>query len=98
MAEPSAVAHTEHSTSEAVYRQWQRDRFAELLDASGVGAGAPAESILFVGDSWHDDIDGARAAGLRPVHIARAGHCPELEVTHDDVPCVPDARSVLDLL
>ncbi|MGI8792994.1 MAG: HAD family hydrolase [Acidimicrobiales bacterium] len=59
---------------------------------------ASPESILFVGDSWGDDIDGARAAGLRPVHIARQGSCPAIDVAHDDVPCVPDARAVLDLI
>ena len=41
--------------------------------------GVPPERCCFVGDSVHFDVDGARAAGLRPVHVDPYDFCP-----HDD--------------
>lgn len=43
--------------------------FRRTLDALGV---APGE-VLHVGDSVGDDVEGARAAGVRPVLLDRAG-------------------------
>lgn len=37
--------------------------------------GVPAERALHVGDSVHFDVGGARAAGLRPVHLDPFGAC-----------------------
>ncbi|HEX5909308.1 MAG TPA: HAD family hydrolase [Thermoleophilaceae bacterium] len=40
-------------------------------------AGARAEDALFVGDSPDTDIEGARAAGIRALLVAREGPAPE---------------------
>ena len=40
-------------------------------------AGAAAEEALHVGDSLVSDVQGARAAGVRPLLIARSGGAPE---------------------
>lgn len=46
-----------------------------------VGAiGLPAETILYVGDHWKNDIEGARAAGLPACWLAQGRPVPD----HDD--------------
>ncbi|MBI3191652.1 MAG: HAD hydrolase-like protein, partial [Pedosphaera parvula] len=35
--------------------------------------GLPAGSVLHIGDSQVEDVAGARAAGLRTLHLDRAG-------------------------
>ena len=52
--------------------------FAIALDAVGL----PAERCLFVGDTVHFDVDGARAAGLSPVHLDPYGLCPGTDHPH----------------
>jgi putative hydrolase of the HAD superfamily len=47
--------------------------FGVALDALGVPASA---SVLHVGDSLRSDVEGALAAGLRPVHLDPYGFCP----------------------
>jgi putative hydrolase of the HAD superfamily len=47
--------------------------FGIALDALGVPAG---QDVLYVGDSFRYDVTGARAAGLRPVHLDPHGFCP----------------------
>lgn len=54
--------------------------FEQALDALGV---APAEAI-HVGDTGWADVAGARAAGVRPVHLDPHGFCP-LPDDHDHV-------------
>lgn len=49
-------------------------------------AGAFPEEVVFVGDSWHDDVAGAQRAGLTPVHIVRSGSCAVDR--HDGVACL----------
>ena len=49
--------------------------FAAALELVGVGA---AEAVM-VGDSLEDDVEGARAAGMRAVLVDRAGRHPEAE-------------------
>ena len=39
--------------------------------------GVPAERAVHVGDSVHADVEGARAAGIKPVHFDPHGLCPE---------------------
>jgi len=39
-------------------------------------AGVPAGEVLHVGDSLHDDYDGARAAGLAALLVDRHGRAP----------------------
>lgn len=42
-------------------------------------AGCPRENILYVGDSPHDDLEGARAAGLDVLLVDRFDHFPEVD-------------------
>jgi putative hydrolase of the HAD superfamily len=74
------------------YRKPHPAIFASVRDHAGARPGA----IVFVGDSWRDDILGASSAGLRPVHVARGGPCGQ--AAHARVPCVGDLRSVLSLV
>jgi putative hydrolase of the HAD superfamily len=59
--------------------------FHIALEATGV---AP-ERALHVGDTVGADVDGARAAGVRPVHLDPYGFC-----TDDSHPHVPDLAAV----
>lgn len=52
--------------------------FALALSALDVGA----ERCVFVGDSVHFDVDGARAAGIRPVHMDPFSLCPDDDHDH----------------
>jgi putative hydrolase of the HAD superfamily len=56
--------------------------FHFALDAMGVDA----SDCLYIGDTVTYDVTGARAAGLRPVHLDPYGFCPapddHLHVTH----------------
>jgi putative hydrolase of the HAD superfamily len=54
-------------------------------------------AIVFVGDSWSDDITGATRAGLRAVHVSRSG-APCEQGGHGAIPCVADLRSVVPLV
>ena len=47
--------------------------FSLALEVLGVPVSG---SVLHVGDSLRSDVDGARAAGLRPVHLDPYGFCP----------------------
>lgn len=73
------------------YRKPHPAIFEEVVGHAGV----PAGEILFVGDSWGDDVAGAAAAGLVPVHIARSGPCARDD--HCGVPCVPDLAALARL-
>jgi putative hydrolase of the HAD superfamily len=72
------------SSASAGYRKPHRAIFDVVLAEAGV----PAEEVIFVGDSWDDDVRGAASAGLRPVHVARPGPCDRDD--HGAVACVPD--------
>ncbi len=67
------------------------------LDACGI---APADAV-FVGDTWHPDVEGPLAAGMRPVHVWREhddhvnGPLPPLP---DGAHRVNDLRGVLELV
>jgi putative hydrolase of the HAD superfamily len=52
--------------------------FRIALDALGL---AP-DDCLYVGDTVHFDVNGARAAGLRPVHLDPYGLCPGADHPH----------------
>ena len=64
--------------------------FAEALRRAGV---SPA-SAMHVGDSVEHDVDGALAAGLRPVLIDRLGRYR----AYDRAPRVSDLKEILDLI
>lgn len=52
--------------------------FSFALDALGL----PPERCIYVGDTVHFDVNGARAAGLRPVHLDPYGFCDEDDHPH----------------
>jgi putative hydrolase of the HAD superfamily len=70
--------------------------YQHTLERCGAG---PGEAV-FVGDSWHPDVEGPLAAGLRPIHVwrpeERDGEVPPPLV--DGVVRVADLRGVLDLV
>lgn len=74
------------------YRKPHSTVFQALTGGLDVEAG----SILFVGDSWNDDVEGARAFGMPVVHVARSRPCPASD--HSGVPCVIDLNGVVELL
>jgi putative hydrolase of the HAD superfamily len=59
--------------------------FTIALEASGV----PPEKVVHIGDTVGADVDGALAAGVRPVHLDPYGFC-----TDDSHPHVPDLATV----
>jgi putative hydrolase of the HAD superfamily len=52
--------------------------FEIALDAIGL----TADRCLYVGDTVHFDVEGARAAGLAPVHLDPYGLCPGTDHVH----------------
>ena len=52
--------------------------FGIALDALGL----PPDGCLYVGDTVHFDVNGARAAGLRPVHLDPYRFCPHRDHPH----------------
>jgi len=58
--------------------------FAFALDALGVSAEDSA-SVVHVGDTIYADVDGARAAGLRPLHLDPYGDCPAPPADHEHI-------------
>lgn len=59
--------------------------FGPALKALGVGAAA----AVYVGDSAAYDVAGARAAGLRPLHLDPFGQC-RAPADHDHVASLDD--------
>lgn len=57
------------------------------------GAGVPADQVLFVGDNWNDDIEGAARAGMQVMHVATGTSCADRD--HGDVPCGVTLRDVV---
>jgi putative hydrolase of the HAD superfamily len=52
-----------------------------------------ADEAVFVGDTWYPDVEGALAAGLRPVHVWR----PQESAGADPGPLPAGVRRVADL-
>lgn len=63
--------------------------FGIALEALGLGA---AECV-YVGDSVHFDVNGARAAGLHPFHLDPFGLCPDDD--HDHLAAITDLPAAL---
>ena len=61
--------------------------FESALDLLGVG---PTEAVM-VGDSIEDDIEGARALGMRAVLLDRDGRHPEVEDRIESLAALPAA-------
>ena len=68
-------------TSEMDHVKPDRRAFAPVLDALGVTD--PAQAV-FVGDRLHDDVWGARSAGMKGVWV-RNDRTPEFDVTPDGI-------------
>jgi putative hydrolase of the HAD superfamily len=64
--------------------------FGIALDRLGV---EPARAV-YVGDTCHYDVAGARAAGLRPLHLDPYGDCPKRQ-EHDHVRDLDEVRVLL---
>ena len=92
-----AAADVVVTSAQAGVRKPHPGIFTLTLERCGVDA---AEAV-FAGDTWYPDVEGPRAAGLRPVHVWRAGDPwvadppPPLP---EGVRRVTDLREVLDLL
>ncbi len=79
-------------------RKPHRRMYDAVLDRTGT---APADT-LFVGDTWSCDVEGPRAAGLRPVYVRRPHLGPDATApAARDTQAVhhaSDLRAVLDLV
>ena len=64
--------------------------FQSALDQLGVGA----DEAVMVGDSLEEDVEGARALGMRAVLIDRADRHPEIEERLSDLYGLPAALGV----
>jgi len=72
-------------SAEVGWRKPHGSMFRRALDEVGV----PPGEVLHCGDSAGDDVEGARAVGIRPVLLARDGRVPP--------PGVPSVRSLTEL-
>jgi REG-2-like HAD superfamily hydrolase len=59
----------------------------EIFQVALRQGGVPASSVVHVGDTWDEDVVGASAAGIIPIHLASGSEPPR---THD-------ARTIRDL-
>ena len=80
-------------------RAGARKPHARIFEVALAAAGVGPDDALFVGDTWGADVLGARAAGLRAVHVRRPDRTdqdpPELP---PGVVRVPDLRPLPDLV
>jgi putative hydrolase of the HAD superfamily len=68
--------------------------FELALSAMGL-AGDESAGVVHVGDSIFADVTGARAAGLRPLHLDPYGDCPAPAGDHDHVRSLADVASLV---
>jgi putative hydrolase of the HAD superfamily len=64
--------------------------FALALESLGV----PAARAVHVGDTIFADVEGARAAGVRPLHLDPHGFCPRPD-DHDHVRSLADVAELV---
>jgi putative hydrolase of the HAD superfamily len=76
-------AHGKTKPHEAIFRA-----MLELLDV------APAEAVM-VGDTIDDDVEGARAVGMRAVLLDREGRYPDVDGRLDDLRELPAALGLI---
>lgn len=65
--------------------------FALALDALGV----PAANAVHVGDAIFADVDGARAAGVRPLHLDPYRDCRRAPADHEHVRSLGDVADLV---
>ncbi|MDQ1358691.1 MAG: hypothetical protein QOJ52_2230 [Acidimicrobiaceae bacterium] len=68
--------------------------FTFALDALGVSA-EDAAGVVHVGDTIFADVRGARAAGLRPLHLDPYGDCPAAPDDHEHVRSLADVAQIV---
>lgn len=68
--------------------------FAFALDALGVSP-EQAAGVVHVGDTIYADVTGARAAGLRPVHLDPYGDCPGPADDHEHVRSLAEVAALV---
>jgi len=78
-------------SASAGFRKPHSRIFEMVIDRMGISP----EHMLFVGDSWSDDVEGATAAGFQSVHIART-ECQLSE--HSRARCIRDLNGLFTLL
>ncbi len=67
------------TSAEAGVRKPSPDIFRQALDNAGV----PADRALHVGDSFEDDVEGARTVGITPVHLRSRGAGNPIATDHE---------------
>jgi putative hydrolase of the HAD superfamily len=81
----SSRAHGKTKPHESIFRA--------MLDRLGVAA----EQAAMVGDSLEDDVEGARALGMRAFLVDREGRHPEWEERLPDLRALPAALGLFEL-
>lgn len=66
--------------------------FQHALKALGV----TPERAVHVGDTARADVDGARAAGVRPLHLDPYGDCPDPAGDHEHLDSLDEVLEILD--
>ena len=66
----------------------------ELFEYALRTAGCTADEAVHIGDSYHTDVLGARAVGIRPILLCRTGEAPE----EDGLTVVRSLQDALELL
>ena len=87
------------TSAQAGARKPHRRIFDVTLDALGGGIGP--DEALFVGDSWHADVEGPLTVGMRAVHVHRVDDNRDVPPTtglDGRVHRAPDLCAVLDLV
>jgi putative hydrolase of the HAD superfamily len=65
--------------------------FEIALEALGVAAG----NAVHIGDTAFADVDGARAAGVRPLHLDPYGDCPRPPGDHEHITSLADVPGLI---
>ncbi|MDQ6617964.1 MAG: HAD family hydrolase [Actinomycetota bacterium] len=69
--------------------------FAVALAALGVTSDHHGSHVVHVGDTIFADVEGARAAGLRPLHLDPYGDCPGPAGDHEHVRSLADVAELV---
>lgn len=68
----------------------------EIFHRAADAVGAPPERSVHVGDSWDEDVLGARAAGMLPVHFQPGPAVGDPPPAEDDVRVISSLRNLLE--
>jgi putative hydrolase of the HAD superfamily len=67
-----------------------------LFELALTELGVPADRVVHVGDTARTDVDGATAAGVRPVHLDPYGMCPDPPGAHPHIAALRDLLALID--